>query len=153
MVDVTLIRHVKGAPLFRIFGLGPNFIPVNAIQQLQLLLDKNSFWAMSRSKTKIRKMIEKSSCIVTLWSEKKLIGFGRATSDCTYRATLWDIVVAKKYQKSGLGKLVVNALLQSSSVMDVEKVYLMTTKSQKFYRSCAFEEVLNQSLLCKTMQN
>jgi len=149
MEDVTLIRHLKGAPLFRTFGLGPNFIHVNAIRQLQLLLDKNSFWAMSRSKKKLRKMIEKSSSIVTLWSKKNLIGFGRATSDGTYRATLWDIVVDKKYHNSGLGKVIVNALLQSSSLKNVERIYLMTTNSKEFYTSCSFKEVTNQTLLIK----
>ena len=153
MIGITLISHIKGAPLLRIFGLGPNLIPANAIQQLKMLLDKNSSWAKSRNKKKLRQMIEKSSSIVTLWSEQKLIGFGRATSDWTYRATLWDIVIDEKHQKSGLGKLVVNALLQSRSVKNVEKVYLMTTYSKEFYRSCTFQEVSNQTLLCKTTKN
>ena len=94
-------------------------------------------------------MIEKSSTVVTLWNENKLIGFGRATSDWTYRASLWDIVVDKKHQQSGLGKLVVNALLQSSSLKNVERIYLMTTNSKEFYTSCSFKEVTNQTLLLK----
>ena len=149
MINLTLISHIKGAPLFRNFGLGPNLIPVNAIQQLQKLLDKNSFWAMNRSKKELRKMIAKSSTIVTLWNKNKLIGFGRATSDWTYRASLWDIVVDEKHQQSGLGKLVVNALLQSSSLKNVERIYLMTTNSKEFYTSCSFKEVTNQTLLLK----
>ena len=149
MINLTLISHIQGAPLFRKFGLGPNLIPVNAIQQLQTLLDKNSFWAMNRSKKELRKMIEKSSTVVTLWNKNKLIGFGRATSDWTYRASLWDIVVDEKHQKSGLGKLVVNALLQSSSLKNVERIYLMTTNSKEFYTSCSFKEVTNQTLLLK----
>ena len=149
MISVTLMSHIKGAPLFRSLGLGPNLIPVNAIHQLQSLLENNSFWATRRSKKELRKMIANSSCIVTLWNEKRLIGFGRATSDCTYRAVLWDIVVDEKYQKSGLGKLVVNSLLKSRAVKNVEKVYLMTTNSKEFYLNCTFKEVSNQTLLLK----
>ena len=82
-----------------------------------------------------------------MWQENRLIGFGRATSDCIYRAVLWDIFIVKDQQNSGLGKLLVNSLLSSESIKEVEKVYLMTTNSKEFYKTCQFEEIKTQSLL------
>ena len=149
MIGITLLRHKDGAPLFRTLGLGPNLMPVNAVKQLKKLLDRNSFWAIKRTKKELKKMMKKSSSIVTLWNENKLIGFGRATSDWIYRATLWDIVIDEKYQKFGLGKIVVTSLLKSKAVANVEKVYLMTTNKKEFYLNCGFEEVSNQDLLLK----
>ena len=149
MKKIITIRHLKKAPGLRFFGLGPRFCPVKAIDQIKELLDNQSFWAKGRKKKELKRMIKNSSCVVTLWQGKRLIGFGRATSDSIYRAVLWDIVIAKDQQKSGLGKLLVNTLISSKSVKDVEKVYLMTTNSKDFYKSCKFEETKTQSLLIK----
>ena len=49
-------------------------------------------------------MLANSSAIVTIWEKNSLIGFGRATSDKTYRAVLWDIIVKPNQQGIGLGK-------------------------------------------------
>ena len=75
------------------------------------------------------------------------MGFGRATSDSIFRAVLWDVVVADDFQRHGLGSLLVEALLQAPSIKNVEKVYLMTTNSSKFYKQMGFENSFNQSLL------
>tara|TARA_B100001250_G_C19813106_1_gene796778 strand:- start:143 stop:625 length:483 start_codon:yes stop_codon:yes gene_type:complete len=147
--SINLIQHQYGAPWMRIFGLGPSLSPIKAIKQLQTLLNKNTFWARNRSLKHLKKMIAKSSSIVTLWEEKKLIGFGRATSDNIYRAVLWDIVIAEDYQKHGFGKILVDSLQESKSVKNVEKVYLMTTNCQDFYESCGFTSKTNQTVLLK----
>ena len=145
--QIILIKHLNGAPGLRLLGLGPKFIPVNAIDQLKNLLEDQSFWAKDRTKNELKKMIRNSSCVITLWQKNRLIGFGRATSDFIYRAVLWDIVIVKDQQNSGLGKLLVQTLLSSNSIKDVEKVYLMTTNSKDFYKTCKFEEIKTQSLL------
>ena len=147
--SINLIQHRNGAPWMRTFGLGPSLSPIKAIKQLQSLLNKNTFWAKDRSLKQLKKMIAKSTSIVTLWEEKTLIGFGRATSDYVYRAVLWDIVIAKDYQKHGLGKILVNSLKSSKSVKNVEKIYLMTTNCQDFYQSCGFMQITNQTVLLK----
>ena len=113
--SINLIQHRYGAPCMRLFGLGPSLSPIKAIKQLQTLLNKNTSWAQNRSLKHLKKMIAKSSSIVTLWEEKTLIGFGRATSDNIYRAVLWDIVIAKDYQKHGFGKILVDSLKKSES--------------------------------------
>ena len=147
--SLNLIQHRYGAPCMRMLGLGPSLSPIKAVKQLQSLLNKNTFWAQNRSIKELKKMIANSSSIVTLWEEKKLIGFGRATSDSVYRAVLWDIVIAEDYQKRGFGKIMVDSLQQSKSVKDVEKVYLMTTNCKDFYQSCGFTKKTNQNVLLK----
>ena len=147
MKKIILIKHISGALGLRLLGLGPRLIPVNAIDQIQDLLENHSFWAKGRKKNALKKMIKNSSCVITLWQGNRLIGFGRATSDWIYRAVLWDIVIVKDQQNSGLGKLLVRTLLSSNSVKSVEKVYLMTTNSKDFYKTCKFKEINTQSLL------
>ena len=47
----------------------------------------------------------------SLWRGKRLVGFGRATSDGFSRAVLWDIVVAGDLQGHGQGRRVIEELL------------------------------------------
>ena len=75
MEKVTLIKHASGAPGLRYLGLGPRLTPIRGIKQLQDLLNRNTLWAKSRSFKEIKKMLSRSTVIVSLWKEKKIIGF------------------------------------------------------------------------------
>jgi len=138
MNDPILVKHARGAPGLRILGIGPCFIPLKGIEKLQNLFNENTSWAKKRSKNSIKQMLSKSDIVVTLWQKKEIIGFGRATSDETFRAVLWDVVVDKKYQNCGLGKKIVNSILNNSRVKNVEIVYLMTTYCEQFYNNIGF---------------
>jgi len=152
MEGIELIKHNPGAPLLRVLGLGPNLKPVKAVDQLQTLFDSNTFWARGRTKKTLQKMLANSCSIVTMWKQNQLIGFGRATSDLTYRAVLWDVVIKNDYQKLGLGKILLESLINSKSIKNVEKTYLMTTNCKDFYKSCGFSELEFQTLLYKTLK-
>ena len=147
MENIKLIQHYQGAPFLRFLGLGPKLKPVRAIDQLQNLLQKNTFWAKERSKKELRTMIANSSAIVTLWQGRRMIGFGRGTSDNTFRAVLWDVVIANDHQNLGLGKVLIKALIKSKNIKEVEKIYLMTTNSKDFYQNCGFIDCEKQTLL------
>ncbi|QPN65106.1 GNAT family N-acetyltransferase [Synechococcus sp. CBW1004] len=140
------MRHQRGARRLRL-GLGPCWRPVRALHQLQRLFDQHSFWARGRSLRSLRRMLRRSDVAVTAWSRQQLIGFGRASSDGTFRAVLWDVVVAAPHQGQGLGHRIVTELLHCPEVRDAEKVYLMTTNSAGFYRRLGFDSTHRQHLL------
>ena len=142
-----LIRHAAGAPGMRFLGIGPGFIPNHSLLKLQRLLDKHAFWAQGRTLQELKLMLSGSSVTVSLWRGKRLIGFGRASSDGIYRAVLWDIIVAGDLQGQGLGKAVVLALINSPKLKKVERIYLMTTNSSGFYEQMGFKNAKSQSLL------
>ena len=102
--NIAIVKHAKGCPGIRYFGLGPQFLPVDGINQIQKLFNNYAFWAKKRNRKYIRKMLANSSIVITIWKKKKLIAFGRALSDGVYRAVLWDVVVAEEFQKKGIGK-------------------------------------------------
>ncbi|MEC7382520.1 MAG: N-acetyltransferase, partial [Cyanobacteriota bacterium] len=56
--------------------------------------------------------------------------------------------VAGDLQGCGLGRQVVEALLSAPSISNVERVYLMTTKSSDFYKQLGFQKIKQQKLLC-----
>ena len=121
--EIKIIVHSKGALGITLFGLGPNSLPVGAITKLQQLLNENTFWARNRTYKSLKSMLRNSSVVISVWDENEIIGFGRATTDQVFRAVLWDIVVARKYQKLGIGKVVLEKLLQSPKIKNVQKIY------------------------------
>ena len=149
MTKIKLIEHAPGAPGLRLFGLGPGLRPNQGLIKLKKLLNNHAFWAKGRSKSQLKSILKGSTVIVSLWIKNRMVGFGRATSDGISRAVLWDIVVAGDLQGQGLGKLVLQKILEAKALKKVERVYLMTTNSSIFYTQNGFKEVNNQKLMLR----
>ena len=94
-------------------------------------------------------MLSGSQAVISAWRGSRLVGFGRATSDGVFRAVLWDVVVAGDHQGRGLGRRIVEALLQEPALQRVERTYLMTTNSAGFYEQLGFTAVESQRLMLR----
>ena len=149
MTEISLINHAKGALGLRFFGLGPNFKPINGLKKLQKLLDRNAFWAKSRTLKDLKKCLANSDVVVSLWVGNEIVGFGRALTDGVYRGVLWDIVIDQNHQGKGFGILIVKNLLSSKKIKNTKKIYLMTTNKKLFYSQIDFKEVTSQNLLIR----
>ncbi|MBD1845400.1 GNAT family N-acetyltransferase [Cyanobacteria bacterium FACHB-63] len=111
--------------------------------QLQSLFKVAAFWASDRKLEDLAIAIKNSDPVISAWDHDRLIGFARATSDGVYRATIWDVVVHPDYQGAGLGRKLVQTVLSHPHVSKVERLYLMTTNQQEFYKRIGFE--INQT--------
>jgi ribosomal protein S18 acetylase RimI-like enzyme len=109
------------------------------LDQLQALFDVAAFWACDRRPEELAIALANSNPVISAWDRDRLIGFARATSDGIYRATIWDVVVHPDYQGAGLGRKLVQTILSHPQVARVERVYLMTTNQQEFYKRIGFE--------------
>ena len=147
MNSIQIIKHAPGAPGLRILGLGPKGRLVKGLQKLKKLLDEETFWADGRDYKNLRKMLVNSTEIISIWQKDSLIGFGRATSDKIYRAVLWDVVVKSEFKGVGIGKLIVENLINTKSIKNVERIYLMTTKKSNFYTKFGFKQTIKQKLM------
>ena len=149
MKAISLIKHSKGAIGLRLFGLGPNLIPSNGLNKLKILLDRNAFWAKSRTINDLRKCLANSDVIISLWVGTEIVGFGRALTDGIYRGVLWDVVIDQNHQGKGFGTLILKKLLSSKKIKNTKKLYLMTTNKKLFYSQLDFKEVTSQKLLIR----
>ena len=145
--SIQIIQHNPGAPGLVILGMGPKGRLVNGLQKLKDLLDEETFWANGRDYRSLRTMLFNSTEIISIWDKDCLIGFGRATSDKIYRAVLWDIVVKSEFKGVGIGKLIVENLINQPSIKNVERIYLMTTKESSFYSRLGFKKEIKQKLM------
>jgi ribosomal protein S18 acetylase RimI-like enzyme len=108
------------------------------LYQLQNLFNIAAFWAKGRSIEDLSIAIANSKPVISVWDGEQLIGFARANSDGIYRATIWDVVIHPEYQGKGLGIKLVETVL-AHPLMQVERVYLMTTNQQAFYQKIGFQ--------------
>ncbi|WP_017327555.1 GNAT family N-acetyltransferase [Synechococcus sp. PCC 7336] len=84
-------------------------------------------WAR-RPIRKVKKAIQHSFLVVTMWREqgnyRRLIGFARATSDHTFNATVWDVVLHPDYQNKGLGKALMQRVIDDLRSQDISNITL-----------------------------
>ncbi len=139
---IHLIHHRRGALRLQLRPGG--------LKQLRLLFDEHSFWADDRTPQQLSRMLNGSAAAVSAWDGSTLVGFGRATSDGVFRAVLWDVVVASSHQGQGLGRQIVESLIQRPCIKGAERLYLMTTNSSGFYEQLGFRLIDSQKLMIRT---
>ncbi len=109
------------------------------LYQLQELFNKSAFWAIDRQIEDLKIALDRSEPVISAWDIDRLVGFARATSDGIYRATIWDVVVDCDYQRLGLGRRLVETVLNHPCMQRVDRIYLSTTHQQAFYERMGFE--------------
>jgi len=77
-----------------------------------------------------------SFCKVFLFDDARMIGFGRAISDGVSQAAVYDIVVLPEYQKMGIGKLLMNSLLEKLAGCNV--ILYANPGKEGFYATLGF---------------
>lgn len=117
-----------------------SFDGIKVIDEIINLFKVTAFWAQDRQKEDMIIALENSNPVVTVWDHHRLIGLARATSDGVYRATIWDVIIHPDYQGLGLGRKMVETVLTHPLLSRVERVYLMTTHQQSFYKKIGFQE-------------
>lgn len=76
---------------------------------------------------------------VSIYHNKILIGFGRIVSDGIYQTLICDVMVHPEYQKQGIGKNVMQALLNKCHKEGIKWVQLFCAKGkQDFYTKLGF---------------
>nr|QCI04538.1 hypothetical protein [Apoglossum ruscifolium] len=92
---------------------------------------------------KVKIAIDNSFLIACLFyynkNKKQLIGFARATSDTSFNATIWDVVIHPDFQGKGLGKELMNQVIKQLRYYDISTITLFADpKVIKFYKHLGF---------------
>ncbi len=77
---------------------------------------------------RVRKALQHSLLRVGLWRHDprvpRLVGFARCTGDGVIDATVWDVAVHPLYQGAGLGRQLMDYVIDQLDLMGVERVSL-----------------------------
>jgi len=93
----------------------------------------------------IKKSIEKSVLVASVWLDENLIGFARATGDGIYNATIWDVAVKPSFQSRGVGSFLIKSMLTKLDSYGIPLITLYTECAKKnFYSKFGFESNFNK---------
>ena len=118
------------------------------IDQL-LALYHITWWAKGRTVDQVVRALEHSRPIITAWDGPKLVGFTRVISDLTYRATIWDVIVADAYQKRGIGREMIRLVLDHPDLESVTMFLLLTKDQHRFYEQLGFTTERDMSMMLR----
>ncbi len=91
------------------------------------------------SPDKHKRAFEASHTTVFIYSDSKLIGFGRAISDGEYQAAIYDVAVLPTVQGQGVGKVIMQSILDQ--LRDCNIILYATPGMEGFYRKLGFGDM------------
>jgi ribosomal protein S18 acetylase RimI-like enzyme len=89
---------------------------------------------------RIQRMIDNADLTFTAWDGERLVGIARAVTDFSYCCYLSDLAVSKPYQRSGIGKELVERLKEHLGE-EVMLLLLSAPAAMDYYPRIGFEKV------------
>ena len=131
--------------------------------QVSDLMDlyKNEFWCNKRTREDVVRMLAATDVIIGLVDEGdgvpprklRLIGFTRIMTDFVYRGTIFDVIVHPTYRKMGLGKVLMDAVLNHPQLQAVENLSLnCLPKMIPFYKRWGFTDDIGEMKFMRKMR-
>ena len=89
------------------------------------------------SASELESIISKSTAYVTARDSGRLVGFGRLLSDGAVIAYINNMAVSPKYQQQGIGKAMLDRLVEVAG--KVKSIYLYSDTADLFYLNNGFQ--------------
>lgn len=86
-----------------------------------------------------QRAFEKSYVVVFVFDNDVLVGIGRAISDGEYQAALYDIAVLPEYQGQGIGKIIVQNIV--NKIPECNFILYASPGKEKFYEKEGFRKM------------
>ena len=93
------------------------------------------------------KAFKNSHTVVFIFTKAKLIGFGRAISDSTYQAAIYDVAVWPEYQGKGIGQIIMKNILEK--IPDCNVILYAFPGNESFYEKFDFRRMRTGMALFK----
>ena len=101
-------------------------------------LANHSYWAKGRSRNTIEKSIRNSLCFAVYTAEDKQVGFARVVSDFAVFAFILDVFILDEYQRQGLGKLLMQGIIDHPELQGLQRWGLGTLDAHGLYEKFGF---------------
>ncbi|WP_420601671.1 GNAT family N-acetyltransferase [Flagellimonas sp.] len=104
-------------------------------------LSEQSYWAKGRSVALVEKSIENSLCFGVFDENNDQIAFARVATDFVVFAWLMDVFVQESHKGKGIGKLLLEAIVDHPDLKQVNGLGLRTDDAHNFYKQFGFDSV------------
>lgn len=134
-------------------GVGDSIHQVETLTPAQVEqlhgLYQSEWWTQGRSLDEVRIAVENSSLIVGFVESdsRRLVGFCRVLTDLVFRATIFDVIVAKDSRGRGLGRRLMDAVIGHPQLRRVRTLWLCCEPDMvSFYEKWGFGEFSDELL-------
>lgn len=111
-------------------------------EQIINVYDNSGLRRPTTDKKRIASMYANSNLIVTAWDKNELIGVSRALTDFCYCCYLSDLAVKKDFQKSGVGRRLID-LTREIIGKQTTLILLSAPTAMEYYPKVGFEKIEN----------
>jgi GNAT superfamily N-acetyltransferase len=121
-----------------------------------LALYAQAWWARERTAAGVREMLASTDLVFALVEPRtdRLVGFARVLTDGIYRAFLYDVIVDEAHRSSGLGRVLVDAIVGDPRLARVGTIELACQPELvPFYRRWGFVDGLGGSTLMRRVRD
>jgi GNAT superfamily N-acetyltransferase len=122
---------VKTHYLGYLIDTDPKRLDVGSIQDF---LNNHSYWAADRTKDQIQKSIANSFCFGVYARNGQQVGFARVVTDRVTFAWLCDVYICKSERGHGLGKWLIDTVMNHHELKDIRRFMLLTRDAHDLYR-------------------
>jgi len=99
-----------------------------------------SYWAKTRPRERTDTAFA-NSLVFGMYKGNRQIGLGRVVTDFSIFAYLCDVFIHEDYRGHGLGKWLVQSMLEHPDLKDVRRWLLATEDAQGLYQQYGFEQL------------
>jgi len=103
-------------------------------------LSNESYWAKGRSKERVILSIENSLCFGVFVKDTQ-VGFARLVTDYVVFAWLMDVFVDEAYRGKGVGKILMDFIMDYRGLQMVNGIGLRTNDAQGLYEKYDFQQI------------
>lgn len=107
------------------------------IELIHSYLSTETYWAKDRSLETVKKSVENSICF-GVYLEKEQVAFARVITDRAVFAWITDIFVVKNHKGKGLGKKIMNTIMNHHELQGLRRWGLATKDAHGLYEQFGF---------------
>lgn len=115
-------------------------------------LYQHEWWTEGREREDIEKMLDGSDYVVAFSDVETdtLVGFSRILTDTIYKALIFDVIVSAECRGAGLGKMLMEAIVEYPALSEVEQFELYCLEEMvPFYETWGFTDELGDLRLMR----
>lgn len=103
-------------------------------------LYRHEWWTNQRREEEVARMLQHTDLVVGLCADNgRLVGFTRVLTDQVFKAVIFDVIIAREHRGAGLGKRLLDYVLDHPMVAGVRHVELYCKPEMiPFYKKWGF---------------
>ncbi|MGZ0147081.1 GNAT family N-acetyltransferase [Kribbella sp. WER1] len=113
-------------------------------------LMRTAWWMSDRTTADVERLLANSDLVFAVLDDDKLVGFARVLTDHTYVALLLDVIVDESYRGTGVGAVLLDAVVDHPALAAVRSLELVCQPELvPFYRRWGFTDEVGRSRLMR----